>query len=232
MNINDLKPLGSLDQNKGVKAVLYGLNGTAKTPMCAHINNSIFLSIESGLRSVRNVTDTPGFKATTAKDIREFFAWYFTHKDALRFDTLVVDSLTKLAEIILKEAQSKNSHGLKAYGVMLDDVLGIIRNLVEHPKNVILIAQVAIQERTVQQGFQTTTINYQYPLLPGRSLDKYAFQEIDEIWYAHRTDVPGVGNTIAILTQGNEGVMARSRDSRLNTLEPPDMNALLAKINS
>lgn len=235
MNIKDVKPLNHFVEKEAAHVVLFGGPGTAKTPLCAELSSQLgwlYLIVESGIKSAREHKG-PAYKAANAKDINEFFAWWFTSKDALQFPGIVLDSISKIAKFLLADAESKTRHGMQAYGMMAEQTMKIVDGLVaDKNRHCLMISQLFLEERTVKHGLVESVTNYHRPLFPGKRLDKDFAHEIDEVWYAHHTTIPGVGNTVAILTRGNDSVLARTRDGRLQPLEPPNLVDLIKKITT
>lgn len=228
----NFKPIGQLGAQRGIKAVLYGPPGTGKTPMAASLTNAVVAAHEPGLLSVRGL-NTPAIELFTAQDVREFYKWVFGSTEIQKYDTLVVDSVSQLAEILLREHQSTTSHGMQAYGKMAEEVLEIISELFFMPSiNVVLIAKHSTETITMRRGLEEVTVELAKPYLPGRKLGIDVPHLFDEIWYAHKTTIPGVGPTTAIQTQHSETAVARDRSGKLAPLEPPNLNQIFAKINS
>lgn len=239
MNARDLRPIGSLSQHKGAKIALYGPPGTGKTPMATQIERGCFFAVERGLMSAIG-SQMPGwainFEAdarTKVKQIKDFFSWWLgPPSNTSGLDTLIIDSVTQIANLILEDCESRTSHGLKAYGMMMKDVLTLIDALNNQvSKNIVMLCQCQYEERTIQQGLTTTQIKVAMPAFPGQKLPPKAMHDIDIILYAHKTSVPGVGETTALLTSEAPYAQARDRSGTLDRLEPPNLNTIIQKIN-
>lgn len=222
-------------QKESARVVLFGGPGTAKTPTAAKFaseNGFLYLIVEEGIKSAKG-HNGPAYKVENASQIDEFFKWWTTEKESRQFPGVVVDSLSQIAKMFLKDAEAKTRHGQQAYGIMADKTMEVVNHLIrDKVRHCLILAQMFLEERTVKHGLTETVINYHRPLFPGKKLDKDFAHEIDEIWYAHHTNVPGVGKTVAILTEGSDTVMARTRNGGLNALEPPDLTTLFKKITS
>lgn len=239
MNASDLIPVGQLAERTGAKILLYGPPGTGKTPMAMSLPNSVACITEPGTRSVRGYS-TPCAKCYDYKSVVEFFKWFCdpNSKDVYQFQNLIIDNLTKLADIVLEFEKTRNKDPRKAYGNLLDYVLGVVNYLQTMANmNVIFITQMQTLEVVVPGGLpipgQIQTKPYNRPLFPGQKLDEKVPHAIDEVLYVHRRHRPdGIFGT-CILTKDNGEAMARSRTpDRLAELEPPDLAYIINKLNS
>lgn len=237
MNARDLKPISQLAQKTGAKIILYGPPGTAKTPMMAQLTKAVALLCETGLSSVKN-SNMPACMALDFPTIDQFRKWFIDPKstDVRQFDTLVIDSLTALCDIVLKYYLDRNKHGLKAYGELLEYVMDFVQALCRMPNmNVIFICQMMTEEKvSFPQGILGTQESkpYNRPLFPGQKLERKIPHEIDEIWYVDRIKYSDGQVRPAIHTVDTGAFLARSRNGRLQPVEPPDLNLLINKINS
>lgn len=238
MNSRNLVPVSQLAAKKGTKVILYGKPGTAKTPMVMQLPKAVACVTESGLSSVANC-QMASYGCFDFKSIKEFFDWFLNPaaKDVYQFQTLIIDSLSKLCDIALQHYQSRNSHGLKAYGEMNDFVMDIVEKLQKMPNmNVIFNCQMLTEEITVPTNLPgvTNTVKYNSPLFPGNKLTAKILHEIDEIWFVKNVQRPqwNLGYGPAIHTADNAEFMARSRSLvQLDPVEPPDLNYIFRKIN-
>lgn len=241
MKFSDFKPVGQLATFSGVKGILYGPPGTGKTPMFASLPaaRTIMGVTEAGLLSVRGWGKPPAVWLTSFDKIEEFRI-YMTdprnQRELAPFDTYIIDSLTKLCDIVLKHFETRYKDGRKAYGEMSKYIMVFLQQFFFLPnKNVIFACQMATEEVIVAgQGFnaQQQIQPYNRPLLPGKELNKKVNHDIDEVWYVHHTMRPDGSYGPAIATTDTGIAMARSRCGKLAPLEPPDLNYLFAKINS
>ena len=111
MNIQNLKPASELAQRFGVKALVYGGPGMGKTPIIKTAPRPVLCVVEPGMLSMRDATNIPAWDAYTPERIDEFFKWLFTSNEAKNFDTVGIDSISQLAEIILTQELNRNKDG-------------------------------------------------------------------------------------------------------------------------
>jgi hypothetical protein len=222
MNVNQLRPASQLSQKFGVKAVLYGGPGTGKTPMVTTAPRPVLCAVEPGLLSMRT-SNVPTWEAYTAEKIDEFFAWFFSSREAAQFDTLAVDSISQLAEIILIREKKNNRDGRAAYGKMSEAVMDILNKLYYMPqKHIVLIAK--------QMTADENGVAMRKPFFPGQDLNVKVPHAYDEILHVGMNTIPGVINPQrSIRTAPGYDVTARDRSGMLAEFEPPDLGALFVK---
>lgn len=225
MQASQLKPASQLAQRFGVKALAYGGPGTGKTPMINTAPRPVLCVVEPGMLSMRT-SNVPAWEAYDVPRINEFFKWLFTSNEARNYDTVGVDSISQMAEIILTEELKRNKDGRKAYGEMSRAVMEIVNVLYYLPqKHVYLIGK----QSTVDEG----GIMRKKPYFPGQDLNVKIPHMYDEILHIGMSQVAGMPKpVVAIRTAETFDIMARDRSGRLNELEPPDLSALFAKAMS
>ena len=222
MNSSNLRPAGSLALRFGVKMLGYGGPGTGKTPIANTAPRPVMCCVEPGLLSMRGST-IPAFEAYTAPKIDEFFEWFFKSNESKAYDTLVIDSISQLAELILTQELARCKDGRKAYGEMSRRVMAIVNDLYFYPqKHIYLIAKQCISE---EEGIPTKK-----PFFPGQDLPVKIPHLFDEVLHIGLQNVPGLPKPVnAIRCNPTYGVLARDRSGKLNEIEPPDLNALFSK---
>lgn len=224
MNSKDLRPINQWANNLGMKAILYGPPGIGKTPVALTAKNPVALICEPGLMSVRKITNIPAYYADTPQKLDEFFTWFFQKpKERNQFQTLVVDSISQMAEIYLKKELKEQSHGLKAYGNMSTKMMEWLEALFYLPNfDVILIAK--------QQSPEEGKTSKHRPYFPGNELNIKVPHLFDQVLHFSEAQIPGVGKVPAIRTKSSFDVMARDRSGNLDEFEQPNMTAIAEKI--
>lgn len=223
MQASQLRPAGTLAQKFGVKALAYGGPGTGKTPLVNTAPRPVLLVCEPGMLSMRGST-VPAWEAYTVAQLIEFAKWVFQSHEAKNFDTIAIDSLSQLAELILADSLGRKKDGRAAYGEMS-------RAVMEHfvaplyfmqNKHIFMIAK---QSKNDQ--------NYCKPYFPGQDLNVKIPHLFDEIWQIGLHSIPGVvGPQRAIRTLESFDAMARDRTGKLAEFEPPNLATVFAKAMS
>ena len=124
MAIN-LKSTGSLSAN-GVKLLVYGQAGAGKTTLVKTLPNVIVLSAEGGLLSIQDA-DLPYIEIASMDDLREAFTWCRDSKEATGFQSVALDSISEVAEVVLSHEMKKSKDGRAAYGEMNSTMQELIR---------------------------------------------------------------------------------------------------------
>lgn len=102
MQMSQLKPASQLARRYGVKSVVFGSPGSGKTPLINTAPRPVLLVTEPGMLSMRG-SNVPAWEAYSPALITEFFEWFMKSREAANFDTLGIDSISNIAEIILAE---------------------------------------------------------------------------------------------------------------------------------
>lgn len=225
MNSRDLKPANQLALKYGVKTLCYGGPGTGKTPLANTAPRPVLCVVEPGMLSMRT-SNIPAFAAFDAAKIKEFFDWVFLSNESKNFDTICIDSISQLAEIILTDQLRIQKNPLKAYGEMSRKVMEIVNGLYfMQNKHVYLIAK---QTQTEENGIQRKK-----PYFPGQDLNVKIPHLYDEILHLGLNNLPQFPKpVIAFRTLENIDTMARDRSGKLNEIEEPKLTNIFNKCMS
>lgn len=226
MNIKDLRPADYYAKMYGVKMLAYGAAGSGKTPLVATAPRPVMVATEAGLLSLKGVQHVPVYQANTYQKIKEFFDWVFKSNEAKGFDTVAVDSVSQMSEIVLAYHLGRNKDGRKAYGEMSRDMLEWLEGLYyQQGKHAYLIAKQEIGE---EEGIQTKR-----PYFAGQELKVKVPHLYDIVAHIGHATIAGMATPQrAIRTVPTFGVVARNRSGNLNEYEPPDLTALFNKVMS
>lgn len=235
MQMSQLKPASQLARRYGVKSVVFGAPGSGKTPLINTAPRPVLLVTEPGMLSMRG-SNVPAWEAYTPQLIAEFFEWFMKSREASNFDTLGIDSISNIAEIILAEELSKVKHGMKAYGNMSERTMKIANDLYYMPqKHIVMIAKQGLVENGRQTILQNGEVTYEpimqkRPFFPGKDLNVKIPHLFDNVMHLGEASVPGQPKPVrALRTKEIPEVFARDRLGNLGELEPPDLSALFAK---
>jgi len=235
MQMFQLKPASQLARRYGVKSVVFGAPGSGKTPLMNTAPRPVLLVTEPGMLSMRG-SNIPAWEAYTAPLITEFFDWFMKSREASNFDTLGIDSISNIAEIILAEELAKVKHGMKAYGNMSERTMKVCNDLFYMPqKHIVMIAKQALIENGRQTILQNGEVTYEpimqkRPFFPGKDLNVKVPHLFDNVLHLGEAMVPGMPKAVrALRTKEIPEVFARDRLGNLAELEPPDLSALFAK---
>ena len=226
MNIKDLKPIGQLAGGYGAKILAYGQAGCGKTPLIATAPTPVVCVTEPGMLSLKGCKNIPAAACYSANEIEDFFKWLFSSAEVKNFESVCIDSISQLAEIILESEMKQFKNKLQAYGEMSRKVMNIVNGLYFMKNlNVYMIAK--LQKIQEGEGFTLR------PYFPGQDLNVKIPHLFDEIFYIESK--PSVGNqkpTQLINTQVGFNFIARDRSGKLSPTEQADLTQIIRKINS
>ena len=235
MQMSNLRKASDLANHYGVKSIIYGTPGSGKTPLVATAPRPVALICEPGMLSMRGCS-IPCFEAYTQSAIDEFFKWALTSKEMSNFDTLCIDSISNIAEIVLAEKLKKMKHGMQAYGAMSEYVynkaceLYYLKN-----KHVVMIGKQGSFENgkttMIQDGTVITEpVMQMRPYFPGKELNIKMPHLFDNVMQLTRISIQGFNEPQrALRTRECSEAFARDRVGNLAEFEQPDLTALFKK---
>jgi AAA domain len=210
----------------GAKMLCYGGSGVGKTRLAATAPAPIIISAESGLLSLRQY-NLPVIKIATYQDFSDAYSWCVGAKEAQQFGTIIVDSISEVAETILTAAKSKRNDGRLAYGDMADSLITAVKMFRDIPRKHVLI--IAKEER---QKDEITGQMLFGPMFPGRRAGPDMPYYFDEVFrYVTGTDPTTKQEWRALLTQPDGTSVAKDRSGVLDPYEQPHIANIIAKIN-
>ena len=221
MAIN-VKTTGSLAAN-GVKVLVYGQAGAGKTSLVKTLPNPIVLSAEGGLLSIQDA-DLPYIEITDMATLQEAYKWLTESADAKGFQSVALDSISEIAEVVLNAEKKATKDPRQAYGAMQEQMADIIRAFRDiGGKNVYMSAK--LEKTQDEQGRMLYS-----PSMPGKSLTQGISYYFDLV-LALRVEKDAEGNTQRALMCDSDGLwLAKDRSGKLAAWEAPDLGAIIAKI--
>lgn len=204
----------------GCKFLVYGDAGTGKTRMIATLPAPIMISAEAGELTLR-AHSIPVARVTTLKDLQDVFAWITSAAEAQQFQSVALDSVSEMAEIVLAECKKKVRDPRMAYGQMSDIVTDMIKMFRDLPgKHVYMSSKmttIASEDGILRSA----------PMLPGKQLGQGVSYNFD---FVFRTVVNPVGDKreYKIQTAGDMGTVAKSRIEGLPVMMEPNLGSIIA----
>ena len=127
-----------------MKALIYGPSGAGKTHFAATAPKPVFLSAEAGLLSTLNAGGDP-VDFAEIKSLQDLFEAYETLKKGdHKYETVVIDSISEINEIIKESLTAQNTNQkmkLDDWGTLATKIRGILRKFRDLDMHVIFIAQ-------------------------------------------------------------------------------------------
>lgn len=221
MAIN-LKRTGTLSAN-GVKLLCYGAAGAGKTSLIRTLPNPVVFSAEGGLLSIQDA-DIPYIEVNSMDALREAYEWVSGSAEAAQFESVALDSISEVAEVVLAYELKKNKDGRAAYGELNTTMQELIRSFRDLPgKHVYMSAK--LEKSQDEMGKMLYN-----PGMPGKSLTQGLPYFFDEV-LALRVERDAEGITQRALMCDSDGVwLAKDRSGKLEAWEAPDLGAIIGKM--
>jgi hypothetical protein len=207
----------------GIKMLVYGIAGIGKTTLAATAPRPIILSAEAGLLSLRQ-HDIPAIELKSVQDLTAAHA-YLSGPNGADYDTIILDSISEIAEVVLSNAKAQLRDPRAAYGELSEKVTMLIRAFRDMPgKNVVFIAKLVNKEiDSVMQAM---------PAMPGQSLTQGLSYFFDEV-AVMRIGKTENGATYRYLQfQPDYTHVAKDRSGALSAIEEPHLGKLFARISA
>jgi hypothetical protein len=190
---------------------------------------------EPGAASLRGINNIPAFEAYDSKRIEEFSAWWFGSKEAESFQTLVVDSLTNVAEHYLTEAARQTKHGMQAYGMMAERTLAFCTQVFHQKgRHAVLICKQALVKNGTRNALVggelvVEDVMIKRPYFPGNELNIKVPHLFDNVIHLGKIK-QGSKEVLAFTMRSTASEFARCRFVELEQFEEPNFLKLFSKI--
>jgi phage nucleotide-binding protein len=220
MAIN-LKNTADVSAN-GVKVLVYGQAGAGKTTLAATMPKPIIISAEGGLLSIQGA-NLPYIEVNSMETLREAYD-FVAGPDGADFESVVLDSISEIGEVVLIHEKSVNKDGRAAYGEMATQMTSIVRAFRDLPgKHVLMTAKV---EKAQDESGR---LLYS-PSMPGSKVGQALPYFFDEV-LALRVEKDADGVAQRALMCDSDGIwQAKDRSGKLDAWEAPDLGELIQKI--
>lgn len=211
-------------QLHGVKLLVYGDSGAGKTFMASTAPAPVILSAEAGLLSLRRF-QLPVIEIQTVEDLVQAHLWCQQSAEAGQFQTVYLDSITEIAEVVLANAKKLVKDPRQAYGELIEKMLSTIKAFRDlQGKHVVMTAKMEPFKDTLNG-----TVTYMASM-PGSKLGPqlpYLFDEVFRLGIG--VDAQGAKYRF-LQTQPDLQYSAKDRSGVLDPVEPPDLNYVFNKI--
>jgi len=208
---------------QAVKLLVYGQAGAGKTSLIPTLPKPVILSAEGGLLSIAD-TNLPFIEITSMDDLREAYKWLTTSAEAAEFESVALDSISEIAEVVLNAEKKINKDPRAAYGAMQEQMADIIRGFRDLPgKHVYMSAKL---EKTQDEMGRVLYA----PSMPGNKTGQSLPYFFDEV-LALRVEKDAEGFTRrALMTDGDGLWLAKDRSGKLEVWEDADLGEIIKKI--
>jgi len=221
MAIN-VKTTGSLAAN-GVKVLVYGQAGAGKTSLVKTLPNPIVLSAEGGLLSIQDA-DLPYIEISDMDTIKEAYTWLAESDEAKAYQSVALDSISEIAEVVLNAEKKATKDPRQAYGAMQEQMADIIRAFRDLP-----VRHVYMSAKLEKTQDEMGRMLYA-PSMPGNKTGQALPYFFDEV-LALRVEKDSEGVTQRALMCDSDGLwLAKDRSGKLEAWEAPDLGDIITKI--
>jgi phage nucleotide-binding protein len=208
---------------QAVKLLVYGQAGAGKTSLIPTLPKPVILSAEGGLLSIAD-TNLPFIEITSMAELQEAYKWLTSSAEASEFESVALDSISEIAEVVLNAEKKINKDPRAAYGAMQEQMADVIRAFRDLPgKHIYMSAKL---EKTQDEMGRVLYA----PSMPGNKTGQSLPYFFDEV-LALRVEKDAEGYTRrALMTDGDGLWLAKDRSGKLEVWEDADLGEIIKKI--
>jgi len=209
--------------SNGVKTLVYGQAGSGKTTLIGTLPAPIILSAEGGLLALSSM-NLPYIEITSIEELKEAYTWLTESDEAKPFESVALDSVSEIAEVVLNNERKKTKDPRAAYGELQQQMTEIVRAFRDLPnRNVYFSAK--LEKSADEMGRMLYA-----PAMPGTKLSQQLPFFFDEVLALRvERDAEGVMQR-ALMTEGDATWVAKDRSGKLLPWEEPDLTNIIKKI--
>lgn len=216
-----LKRTGGIS-NAFIKMLVYGESGAGKTTLVPTLPNVIAISAEGGFLSIAD-SDIPYIEVSTIEDLEEAYDFVTNSKEAQAFESVALDSISEVAEVVLSNEKGNSKDGRAAYGEMNDKMAKVIRAFRDIPDRHVYFS--AKMDKTKDEEER---IIYA-PSMPGKKLTQDLPYYFDEV-FALRVGEDDGKVTRMLQTQPEGRYIAKDRSGKLSQWCEPHLGGIIETI--
>jgi phage nucleotide-binding protein len=207
----------------GVKLLVYGNAGSGKTSLIPTLPNPVVFSAEGGLLSIADA-DVSFVEVSSYDTLMEAYRWVTEADEAKHFESIALDSISEIAEVVLNHEKKIAKDPRQAYGAMQEQMSDIIRAFRDIPNK-----HVYFTAKCEKATDETGRILYA-PSMPGNKTGQQLPYFFDEV-LALRVEKDAEGVAQRALMCDSDGIwQAKDRSGKLGAWEAPDLGAIINKI--
>lgn len=220
-----IKSTASIQQSAKINALIYGDSGVGKTRLALTCDRPLIISAEGGLLSLAG-HEVPYIGVSDIKTAREAIKYTIDH--ANEYGTVIFDSLSEIAEIVLADAMQKNPDPRKAYPEAEAAITRLIRQLRDLPCSVIWIGKSTVVQDEMGRRIYA-------PMVPGQKfqdrlpylLDLVGRLVVDTVTKEDGTQQ--IRRTLRFVSDGS--FTAKDRSGKLPELCPAHIGRIIDRIS-
>lgn len=208
----------------GVKGLVYAKSGVGKTYMARTAPAPVIVSAESGILCLRDV-NLPMIQIKNVQELTEVYNWASTSQEARQFQTIYIDSISEIGEIVLANAKTHVRDPRQAYGELIEKMLMTIKAFRDLSGYHVFMT--AKQEAMKDE--LTGIVTYG-PSMPGSKLGPQLPYLFDEVFRLAIGKTPKGEEFRYLQTNPDMQFEAKDRSGALAPAEPPHLSTLISKI--
>jgi hypothetical protein len=226
--------------SSGIKVLVYGGAGVGKTVLNATLPNPVLISAESGALSLRETNlrrlfgddksicyNMPIITIKTADDLRDVHLWCQQSVEAKRFQSIGLDSISEIGEVVLNNARALVKDPRQAYGELIEKMETTIRAFRDLPGKNILVSAKMEPTKDELSGI----VKYG-PSMPGQKLGPKLPYFFDLVFRLGITKDQQGKDFRFLQTQPDLQFEAKDRSGALLPVEVPHLGYLFHKISN
>lgn len=220
-----IRPIEDILEYNGIKCIVYGGAGVGKTRLTLTCPRPLYISAEQGGLSLRG-SNVPSVAITTLAQLIEIRDWAMNSKESGNYDTLVLDSVSEIAENVLRVAKSNTKDGRKAHNETFEAVVANVFNSFRDlpRKHVYGICKERFDEDSISK------VKQYKPSMPNGNLIREAPYKFDYVFrYVLMHDPMTQQTWQGLQCNASADAVAKDRSGQLNKWEPPELGMLFAK---
>lgn len=235
----NFKLASQVNDKIGVKILVYSQAGMGKTVLSATAPKPILISAESGTLSLsqKNLTkifgsnnssisyDIPVVEIKTMQDLIQAYNWVNQNKGKGIFETVCLDSISEIAEVLLASLKLGVKDPRQAYGELLEQMMKIIRDFRDLPG--VHVYMTSKMERFKDDYTGAMIFG---PSMPGSKLGQQLPFLFDEVFRLTTVQGQQGEQFRALQTQPTFQYDAKDRSGALDELEIPNLTNIINKI--
>lgn len=225
--------------SNGVKMLVYGGSGMGKTVLSATLPTPLLISAESGALSLRKKNletlfgvgnplityNMPMIKIATVQDLTDAYEWCARSTEARNFQSIALDSISEIAEVVLNNAKRQVKDPRQAYGELIEKMETTIRLFRDlNGFNVYMAAKMEPMKDEL-----TGVVKYG-PSMPGSKLGHKLPYFFDEVFRLGVNKTPQGESYRFLQTQPDIQFEAKDRSGALAPMEYPHLGNIIHKI--
>lgn len=225
-------------EDQGIKMGLYGLAGMGKTMLAATAPRPLVLAVEAGMLSLRTKNierlfgvgtagityDVPAIIIKDFQGLNDAFDFCSQNPAMANIDTIYIDSVTEIAEVVLNTAKRAVKDPRQAYGELAEKMETLIRNFVMLRKHVVMVYKMEPHKD------ELTGVVRWGPMVPGTKLGPKIPYMYDIMLRMGVNKTPQGQEYRFLQCQPDMQYEAKDRSGALAALEPPHLGHIFNKI--